>query len=110
MVVMFFQCIKLYFLIIDRKMIVNSASENCVYVMNYFWMDLGGGWSNKKSSFKESKSKQLYYRMLIVHIMIPIKKEHLKFDTVYLCPIYKTAERKGKLSTKGHSTKFVIAL
>lgn len=48
--------------------------------------------------------------MPIIHIMIAIKKEHLKFDTVYLCLMYKTAERKGRLSTKVHSTNFVIDL
>ncbi|XP_026811506.1 dynein heavy chain 7, axonemal-like [Rhopalosiphum maidis] len=93
--------------IMDRKLIVNSAPENGVYVYGLF-LD-GARWSNKKSSLKESKSKQLYYKMPIIH-MIPIKKEHLKFDTVYLCPMYKTAERKGTLSTTGHSTNFVIAL
>ncbi|KAF0763374.1 dynein heavy chain 12, axonemal-like isoform X2, partial [Aphis craccivora] len=80
----FYVPIKLCFIIMDRKMIVNSAPDNC--------------------------SKQLYYRMPIIHIMIPIKKERLKFDTVYLCPMYKTTERKGTLSTTGHSTNFVIAL
>jgi len=44
----FYVPIKLCFIIMDRKMIVNSAPDNCVYVMNYFWMELGGGWSNKK--------------------------------------------------------------
>jgi len=91
----------------DRKMIVSSAPENGVYVYGLF-LD-GARWSNKKSSLKECKAKQLYSKMPIIH-MIPIKKEDLKFDTVYLCPMYKTAERKGTLSTTGHSTNFVIAL
>jgi len=91
----------------DRKMIVNSAPENGVYVYGLF-VD-GARWSNKKSSLKESRPKQLYDKMPIIHI-IPIEKENLKLDTVYLCPLYKTAERKGTLSTTGHSTNFVIAV
>lgn len=40
----------------------------------------------------------------------PIRKTELIIGNRYTCPVYKTSERKGTLSTAGHSTNYVLSM
>ena len=63
----------------------------------------------------ESKAKELFVSMPVIWFWprriaeIEIPLEMLGGTAqVYICPVYKTSERRGMLSTTGHSTNFVI--
>ncbi|KRX05785.1 P-loop containing nucleoside triphosphate hydrolase [Pseudocohnilembus persalinus] len=66
----------------------------------------GCGWDFKNKKLKESDPKVLHTKAPIIYIK-PVEG-NVKLADKYSCPVYKTAERKGTLSTTGHSTNFIM--
>nr|XP_012140860.1 PREDICTED: dynein heavy chain 1, axonemal [Megachile rotundata] len=56
----------------------------------------------------ESLPKELYTNMPPI-LLLP-EVDHKEPPGIYSCPVYKTTNRAGTLSTTGHSTNFVLAM
>ena len=72
-------------------------------------------WNRDLMQLDESYPKILFDSLPIIYFRPVLKtsyeaenKKNVKKTEVYDCPVYKTTERRGILSTTGHSTNFVM--
>jgi len=82
-----------------------KKAEDGAYVNGFFLQ--GCGYDDDAIELCESEPKILFISMPILHI-IPVQQSKFEKKHVYKCPSYKTSERRGMLSTTGHSTNFVV--
>ncbi|XP_073998898.1 dynein heavy chain at 62B isoform X2 [Rhodnius prolixus] len=69
----------------------------------------GARWEKQIHGLEEQYPLILTYNLPYVWIK-PMKRDELDRGNRYLAPLYKTSERKGVLSTTGHSTNFVLPI
>lgn len=69
----------------------------------------GAYWCKQRRVLTDSLSKVLHHPMPVIWLK-PAKKEECQYTKHYSCPVYKTSERRGVLSTTGHSTNYVLTI
>jgi len=67
----------------------------------------GCKWDYSMHTLVESDPKTLFVPMPNI-LLRPDQSKHLRQFLHYECPLYKTSDRRGILSTTGHSTNFVM--
>jgi len=85
---------------------ITESPEDGVYCYG-MWCE-GGRYCRETKMVQQSRLGEICTALPCVHFM-PVAN-HKPKPTEYQCPVYKTAERKGVLSTTGLSTNFVVAV
>ncbi|KAF8279355.1 putative dynein heavy chain [Trypanosoma cruzi] len=69
----------------------------------------GAGWDPVNAAICESRPKELFIKFPLLRLL-PCRSQELPDTPVYRCPCYKTTDRRGVLSTTGHSTNFILTI
>lgn len=81
-----------------------GAPEEGVYISGLFLE--GASLDKKRKVIIDQAPNELYYSMPLIHF-IPKESNDAK-GHIYACPLYKTLNRAGTLSTTGQSTNFIL--
>jgi dynein heavy chain len=92
-----------------RSFVAEEYPEQGAYINGLFMA--GARWCDDNMYVEDSYPKVLWDDMSTIW-MKPVKKEEDAMDPLknYQCPVYKCSDRKGVLSTSGHSSNFIMWL
>ena len=94
-----------------------TKPEIGIYVYGFYVE--GAQWSDTQMGLEESKPRTLYTRLPVLWMVPKLCSSHTsqeggeekkRGEELYNCPLYNTSERRGQLSTTGHSTNFIMYL
>ncbi|KAL0221591.1 hypothetical protein RCL1_001445 [Eukaryota sp. TZLM3-RCL] len=98
-------CFEFHVVQTPKEQITQPPEEGC-YIHGLF-LD-GARWDMGKQIVADSLPKQLYCELPVIWLK-PVVADQKKVSKLsYPCPTYKTSERRGTLSTTGHSTNFIL--
>lgn len=79
--------------------------EDGVYIYGMFLE--GARWDNEHMMLAESFDKVLHSNAPMLWLL-PTEMSKKRVQACYMCPLYRTTERRGVLATTGHSSNFVF--
>lgn len=85
---------------------VNRSPGDGVYIYGLF-LECG---QIDKETLLLSDASPGQKNSMVPMIQFHPKSDHTPAEEDYICPLYKTSERAGTLTTTGHSTNFVIGI
>uniref|UniRef100_A0A672TTU8 Dynein axonemal heavy chain 3 n=1 Tax=Strigops habroptila TaxID=2489341 RepID=A0A672TTU8_STRHB len=95
------------FEVMQEEHTMEKMPEDGAYVRGLFLE--GARWDRESLVIEESLPKILYDSLPIIWLK-PGDSSKFCHMNIYSCPVYKTSERKGVLSTTGHSTNYVLSI
>jgi len=93
--------------VMKRDFVPSSVPEKGAYINGLFMA--GARWDDENMLVEDSHPKVLWDEMSPIWLKpVDKAKDASAPDKSYQCPVYKTSERKGVLSTSGHSSNFIL--
>jgi dynein heavy chain len=83
-------------------------AEDGVYIRGLYLQ--GATWDAAAGLLAEARPRELFAPLPLAHVLPRRASDVPAGRHVYACPVYKTSERAGTLTTSGHSTNFVMML